>query len=350
MAAAITATVLSDQTLSSNVCSSAAKTGCARFKNNSPQDNSRILILVIFGGLLLWLASGIYIVQPGEQGVVMRFGKFHRTTLPGPNYHMPYPVETVETPNVEAINRIQIGSDSEGRKQSNAQHLMLTRDENLVDMNFEVQWKISDAEAYLFNIRNPEDTIRAVAESTMREAVGRTAMANELSQMRESLASETKRLMQETLTGYKSGIEVVSVNIKELTPPTQVIDAFYDVQRAKADQESRRNEAESYSNDILPRARGEAEQMLQKAEAYKQEVVARAKGDASRFSAVYEQYLQAKSVTKKRIYLETIEQVLKGMDKVIVEGKSTGGGVVPVLPLSEMKRAEPAPLPKAEGK
>ena len=313
-----------------------------------PADNRKTALLVVFSLALLWLASGFYIVQTGEQGVVMRFGKFHRITLPGPNYHLPYPFETVETPNVETISRILIG-DSDAKGAAQAQNLVLTTDENIIDLTFEVQWKIKNAEDYLFNVRNPEGTIRAVAESAMREAIGRTSMANELSQMREGLMSETRERMQETLDFYKAGVEVVAVNIKELTPPSEVIDAFYDVQRAKSDQERARNEAESYSNDILPRARGEASQIVQRAEAYRQEVVARATGDASRFTAIYEQYLQAKDVTKKRMYLETMEQVLKGMDKVVIDNKG-GPGAVPVLPLPALGSLAPAPAAtKPEG-
>lgn len=320
------------------------------FKNGSEKfneffngsDAQRNVVLAVLAVTVLWLASGLYIVQPDEQGVVLRFGKYHRTATPGPNYHLPWPVESVQTPTVTAINRIVIGGSE--RTGTNDEPLMLTGDENIVDLNYEVQWKIKEAEQYLFNVRNPSHTVEAVAESAMREVVGQMPVANELSQLRVELEQRTKGLMQGILDSYKSGIEIVSVNIKELNPPSEVIEAFYDVQRAKADQERLRNEAEAYRNDILPKARGQAEQMIQNAQAYREQVIAQAKGDAARFSSVYKEYLNAKEVTKKRMYLETMEQIYRGMNKVIVDPKTSGTGVVPYLPLPSM------PMPAKEEK
>lgn len=305
-------------------------------------DNKRGLLLVGLGIFFLWLASGIYIVRPDEQGVVMRFGKYHRTTGPGPSYHMPFPVEMVEKPKVTAINRIEIGVTPERYGYRNEQggavneSLMLTGDENIVDINFVVQWKIANAKQYLFNIRNPEAALKSVAESAMREMVGKSDINTIISENRLKTELGAKDLMQSILDHYKAGIEIVSVNMLKVDPPAAVIDAFRDVQAAKADQESARNEAEAYRNDIIPKARGQAEQMLQDAEAYKQRVMAEAKGNAARFLSVYNEYVQAKDVTRKRIYLDTMEKVLQGMEKIIIDGKG-GSGVLPYLPLPDLR-------------
>jgi modulator of FtsH protease HflK len=301
------------------------------------EKRSVILLLAVVG--LLWLSSGIYFVKADEQGVVLRFGEYHRTTGAGLNYHFPYPFESVMTPRVTAINRVEIGFRSGGRGKSDLlsqESLMLTGDENIVDINFEVQWKISAAEAYLFNVRNPEDTVKAVAESAMREVIGKNAIAKVLTAGREDVEVATKGLMQKVLDDYKTGIEVVSVNLRDVNPPDEVLAAFRDVQSARVDMETARNEAEAYRNDIVPKARGEAQKLMLDAEAYKQEVIARAQGEASRFAAVYNEYKQAKDVTKKRMYLEAMEEILAGMNKVIVEGRGSQG-VLPYLPLPELK-------------
>lgn len=292
--------------------------------------------------LLLWLSSGIYFVKADEQGVVTRFGEYIRTTASGLNYHLPYPIEAVQTPRVTAINHVEIGFRSGNRSGRNSdggtadESLMLTGDENIVDIHFEVQWKISDAPNFLFNVREPEETVKAVAESAMREVIGKSHIATVLAEGKLQVAQDTKKLIQNTLNSYNAGIEVVSVNLLQADPPAQVIDAFRDVQTALADLETARNQAEAYRNDIIPRARGDAQKMVLDAEAYKQEIVARAQGEASRFLAVYNEYKQSRDVTKKRIYLETMESILQGMSKVIVEGKG-GNGVLPYLPLPELK-------------
>ncbi len=305
------------------------------------------LIAVVIA--LLWLSSGIYFVKADEQGVVLRFGEYNRTTGSGLNYHLPYPFEAVITPRVTAINRVEIGFHStsswKGNKNNDssisAESLMLTGDENIVDVNFEVQWKISDASKFLFNVRNPEDTVKATSESAMREIIGKNNIATVLAEGKLQVEQNTKKLIQETLDSYKSGIEIITVNLLKADPPAQVIDAFRDVQTARADMETARNQAEAYRNDILPKARGAAQQMILEAEGYKQEVIARAEGEASRFLAVYNEFKQAKDVTKKRIYLETMEEILQGMNKIIIEGKNSQG-VLPYLPLPELKnkRAE----------
>lgn len=311
--------------------------------SNNGKGMSLIAVIVA----LLWLSSGIYFVKADEQGVVLRFGEYQRTTASGLNYHLPYPFETAVTPRVTAINRVEIGFHSGGswkNSKSNdasisAESLTLTGDENIVDVNFEVQWKISDAPDFLFNVRNPEDTVKATAESAMREIIGKTNIATVLAEGKLQVELNTKKLIQETLDSYKSGIEIISVNLLKADPPAQVIDAFRDVQTARADMETARNQAEAYRNDILPKARGAAQQMILEAEGYKQEVIARAEGEASRFLAVYNEFKQAKDVTKKRIYLETMEEILQGMNKIIIDGKNSQG-VLPYLPLPELKPAK----------
>ena len=316
-----------------------------KMQNLFPKDGNTggkgiALIGVILG--LLWLSSGIYFVKADEQGVVLRFGEYTRIASSGLNYHLPYPIESVKTPRVTSINKVEIGYHSANTNVKNKngfipeEGLMLTGDENIVDVNFEVQWKISDAPKYLFNVRNQEDTVKAVSESAMREVIGKSKIATVLAEGKLQVELGTKKLIQETLDSYDAGIEVVTVNLLKADPPSQVIDAFRDVQTARADLETSRNQAEAYRNDILPKARGQAQQMVLEAEGYKQEVIARAQGEASRFSAVYNEFKQARDVTKKRIYLETMEEILQGMNKIIIEGKNSQG-VLPYLPLPELK-------------
>jgi membrane protease subunit HflK len=309
--------------------------------------NGKTISLITAIIALLWLSSGIYFVKADEQGVVLRFGQYTRTTVSGLNYHLPYPIESVRTPRVTAINRMEIGFHSGGTVRSSKNNdgsipeegLMLTGDENIVDINFEVQWKISDAPKFLFNVRNPEDTVKAVSESAMREIIGKNLIATVLAEGKSQVEMGAKKLIQETLDSYKSGIEIVTVNLLKADPPAQVIDAFRDVQTARADLETARNQAEAYRNDIIPKARGSAQQMILEAEGYKQEVIARAEGEASRFLAIYNEFRQARDVTKKRMYLETMEDILQGMNKIIIEGKGSQG-VMPYLPLPELKPAK----------
>ncbi|MDX2112413.1 MAG: FtsH protease activity modulator HflK [Alphaproteobacteria bacterium] len=321
-----------------------------QWKTMFPQDGNggaKGLVLLLIIVVLLWLSSGVYFVKADEQGVVLRFGEYHRTTGSGLNYHLPYPFEGVLTPKVTAVNRVEVGYRS-GSARTNREttavpeeSLMLTGDENIVDINFEVQWKIREAPDFLFNIRNPEDTVKAVSESAMREVIGQSQIATVLTAGREDVAMKTRTLIQQTLDDYKAGIEIIAVNLRDVNPPDQVIAAFRDVQSARVDMETARNQAEAYRNDILPKARGAAQQMILEAEAYKQEVIARAQGEASRFAAVYEEFKMARDVTKQRIYLETMEDILSGMNKVIIDEKGAGG-VVPYLPLDSLKAKQPA--------
>lgn len=300
------------------------------------------VVVVVLG--LIWLASGFYRVLPDEQGVVLRFGEFVKTTQPGLNYHLPTPIESVLTPKVTRVNRVEIGFRAAETVRGGAvrqipeESLMLTGDENIVDINFTVFWVIRNAGEFLFNIRSPEQTVKAAAESAVRESIGQIPIALALAEGRREIEQNTLRLLQEVLDNYTAGILITQVQLQKVDPPGPVIDAFRDVQRARADQERLRNEAEAYRNDIIPRSRGEAERLVQEGEAYKQEVVARSEGDAQRFVSVYQAYRVAPDVTQQRIYLETMEDVLRNVNKVLIDKSGGGPGVVPYLPLPEIAR------------
>ena len=301
---------------------------------------------IVFGLILLivlWAFSGLYRVLPDEQGVVLRFGKFVSTTQPGLNYHIPYPVETVLTPKVTKVNRIDVGfraaSDSgrtSGVGDVPEESLMLTGDENIVNIDFSVFWVIKDAGKFLFKIQDPQGTVKAAAETAMREVIAKSRIQPILTEGRSIIETETQEIIQNILDEYNSGIQVTQVQTQKADPPDQVIDAFRDVQAARADMERSKNEAQAYANDVIPRARGEAQKILQAAEAYKKEVVAKAEGEASRFVAIYNEYAKAKEVTKKRMHLETMEKVLADINKIIID-KNAGSGVVPYLPLKELQ-------------
>jgi membrane protease subunit HflK len=290
----------------------------------------------------LWLASGFYRVLPDEAGVVLRFGAYNRMTQPGLNYHLPSPIESALTPSVTRQNRMEIGyRSSETTSARNGQvpeeALMLTGDENIVDINFTALWVVKDAKSYLFNIRNPEGTVKSAAESAMREIVGETPIAQALAEGRGKIETETQKLLQSILDSYGSGIEITLVQLQRVDPPNPVIESFRDVQRALADRARLRNEAESYRNDILPRAHGAAAQIQQDAEAYRAEIVARSQGDADRFTAVYTAYKASEDVTAQRLYLETMEEILKNSNKVVIDKSAIGqSGVLPYLPLPSL--------------
>jgi membrane protease subunit HflK len=300
--------------------------------------------------VLVWLLSGIYTIQPDEEGVIMRFGKYQRTSNPGLNYKLPAPIESLNKISVTRINKEEVGFRSSGKKQLSVEMLrentvsnesqMLTTDENIVEINFEVQWVISDAKDYLLNVRDlrHENTVKNVAESAMREVIGLAKVNDVLAEERSAIEQNAKILMQAMLDNIKMGVRVVRVQLLRIDPPREVLDAYRDVQNAKQDKEREINQSLAYRNDIVPRARGEAEQMLQDAEAYKQKVVADAQGESARFSAIYEQYKLAKEVTKKRIYIDTMESIFKDTKKIILDKGATN--VVPFLPLGD-KLANP---------
>ncbi|NVJ71060.1 MAG: FtsH protease activity modulator HflK [Alphaproteobacteria bacterium] len=300
-----------------------------------------VILLVV---ILLWLGSGIYRVEPNEQAVVLRFGKWTESTTPGLHWHLPYPVETVEVRGVTDENQISIGSRVQESRRTGRQSfarldesLMLTQDENIVDVRFNVVWRIKDLGNYLFRLQDPDGTIKSVAESAMREMIGQNKITPIITTARGQIEQSTKELIQMTLDDYQAGVDVLRVQIIESEAPAEVKDAFLDVQRAEADQQRFQNEATKYRNEVIPQAEGKAEQMTQQAEAYRAQTVARAQGEAARFMSVYNEYVLAKDVTKKRIYLETMEEILSGMDKIILDGEA-GKGAVPYLSLDQLNK------------
>ena len=306
------------------------------------------ILIVVLAVFVLWLASGFYRVLPDEEGVVLRFGAFSYTTVPGLHWHWPTPIESVFTPSVTRVNRTEIGyRSSEARggavRELPEEALMLTGDENIVNINFTVFWVIDDAKAYLFNIRDPELTVKSAAESAMREVIGETPIAAMLTAGRGKIETATEQLLQQLLTDYKSGIRITQVQLQKVDPPDQVIDAQRDVQRALADQARLRNVAEAYRNGILPGARGNAVRIEQEAEAYRQQVINGAEGDAARFDSVYQAYKASRDVTAQRLYIETMEDILKHSKKIIIDKAAEGqGGVVPYLPLPSLSGGAPS--------
>lgn len=311
--------------------------GQEKLKNALPGGKGGPLLLVLIV-LVGWVITGLYRVQPNEQGVVLRFGERTILTGPGLHWHMPYPIETVEVRGVTNEETISIGNRTVSTRRSGTleESLMLTQDENIVDVRFNVVWQIKDLGNYLFKLRDPEGTIKAVAESVMRELVGQNRIVPIITTAREALQQQALEQISATLDSYESGVRVLRVQIIESEAPEAVKDAFLDVQRAEADQQRSRNEATRYANEVIPAAQGEAERMVQQAEAYRAQTVARAEGEAARFTSVYNEYVQAKDVTRKRMYLETMEQILSGMDKIVLDGD--GSGVVPYLPLNELNK------------
>lgn len=287
-----------------------------------------------------WLATGLYVVKPDEIGLNLVFGRYNGASQPGLNYNWPSPIGSVVKPRVTAVNTTDIGvgvADTRAGR-GDTSSLMLTGDENIVYVDFAVQWQINPARAadYAFNIRNPQSSVRAVAEAAMREVIGRRNIQLVLTTDRSAIEAEVKQLIQDVLNSYKSGVEVRLVQLQKVDPPGQVIEAFRDVQAARQDQDRLRNEAETYASRVVPEARGEAARIVQEAEAYRERVVAEANGQASRFNQVFEEYRKAPDVTRERIYLETVERVLGPLDKVLVDRDAAGSGVVPFMALPEL--------------
>jgi membrane protease subunit HflK len=315
-----------------------------------------ILLLV----LAVWGISGVFRVQSEELGVVLRFGKHVRTIGPGLSYHLPYPIESVLFPKALRVSTLNIGftlddtprRTRDGRRDIPEESLMLTGDENIVDVQFTVLWRIkpNGAADYLFNIQNAEGTVKAVAESAMREVVGRSEIQPILTSKKDRTEREVLERMQETLDNYGSGIQIQQLQMGNVNPPADVIQSFNDVQNAKTELESLQNEAQTYANRVVPDARGRAAQILQVAEGYKQQAVAEAKGQSSRFLQVYEEYNKAKDVTRQRIYLETMERILGNSEKLVYDGgpSGSGQGIVPYLPLNELTARRPAAPPAAQ--
>ena len=305
----------------------------------------RPLALLGLGVVALWLFSGFYRVQPDELGVVTLFGQYNRTTQPGLRYHLPWPVEHAETPAVTRINRTEIGYRSvsaQGPREIASESQMLTGDENIIDINVAVFWRINDPVAYLFNTRDPDTIVKAVAESSMREVIGRTPIQPALTQLRAQIETDVFHQTQEIVERYHTGVEITQVQLQKVDPPDAVIESFRDVQRANTDAERMRNEAESYRNDIVPRARGDAARLVAEGQGAKQASIAQATGEAQRFDAVLKAYQAAKEVTLKRMYIDTMQDILAHAQTLVVDDRLKG--LVPFLPLN-LPPARPAPPP-----
>ena len=319
-----------------------AKEKFGKFKIGGPR-NISILIIV---ALIIWLATGFYRVEPDEQGIELLFGKWNQvTTEPGLHYFFPTPFGKTMTPKVESIRKINVGyrSASELGFSSNSsdrnvleESLMLTGDQNIVDVNFTVLYKIKDAGKFLFKLRNPETTVKDMSESVMREVVGQRDLEFLLTGGRQEVEQVVRADLQDILDEYESGILVQSIQLQSVNPPALVIDAFDEVQRARQDKEKLVNEANSYMNKIVPNARGDAAKLVQEATAYKEQVIKQAEGVAQNFIDVYNSYKETKYVTRQRIYLETLTEVLEGPNKIILDSTGEGQGVVPYLPINEL--------------
>jgi len=320
-------------------------------KNMMPggMGSGRGIVLAVAAVFVLWMASGIYRIDAGHQGVVMLFGEHmpEKDSGPGLHWYFPSPIGQVKAPNVEAVRRIDVGFVAAGQTQGFnraitperailEESLMLTQDQNIADVQFTVQWKVKDAGNYLFNIRDPEGTVKVAAESAMREVVGQTNLENAMTTDRQMVQDRTRESLQVILDDYKSGITILQVQLLKVDPPAQVIDAFNDVQSARQDQDRKKNEAQAYANQVVPAAQGRSAQMLQQAEAYKEQVSKEAEGEAKRFLSVYESYKVAKDVTMQRLYLEAMEEIMKNSNKVILD--QNGSGVVPYLALPELNK------------
>ncbi len=293
-----------------------------------------LVVIIILG----WFATGLYVVQPGERGIIQRFGQATYTSSPGPHWHLPYPIETVRKVSVEHVRRVEIGFKTI-RQVPSAQYrkipqeaLMLTGDKNIVNIEFIVQYKVRDAINYLFNVKNPDDTVKDAAEAAMREIVGRDHIDEVLTTGKFKIQQDAKALLQKIIDKYKAGISIVAVQLQDVTPPQEVAHAFKDVQSAREDREKVINEAEGYRNDIIPKAKGEASNIINKAIAYKESKIKNAEGETSRYLQTLAEYSKAKNVTRKRLYIETMEEILSKAEKIIID-KSASNGIVPYLPL-----------------
>jgi len=317
------------------------------------------LILIVLAAVVVWLLTGFFRVQPNQQAVQLVFGKPYGGPVdPGLHYNLPGPIGHVEVVNVLDQRRTVIGARggpgfARNSRATSSENLMLTGDENIVDIEFAVLWQIKDVFRYAFKVRNGEDNVRAAAEAAMREVIGKSNLQYAQTEGRTRIEQDTKDLLQKILDEYGLGARIAQVQLLRVDPPQEVIGAFRDVQAARADKEKNINEANTYRNQVLPRAKGEAASITQKAEGYKAQKVATAKGDVQRFDQVYDQYAKAKDITTERIYLETIEDVLRNMNKVLVDKSNAGPGVLPFLPLNDLKPngtpAPPRPAPAAQG-
>ena len=305
---------------------------------NTSQSPFKSLGYLAAGALILWGLSGFYIVDAGNRGVVLRFGKYTETTQPGLNWHIPRPIEQVQVVNVEQQRFIEVGYRSKGRQQGQGsvprEALMLTKDENIVDIRLAVQYQVKSAKDFLFNVNNPTGTLKQVTESAERGVIGHSNMDFILTEGRSTIVAEIKKEIQQVMDAYKSGIVITSVNLQDAQPPEQVQGAFEDAIKAREDKQRLINEAQAYENDVVPKARGAASRKMQEAQGYKQRVIASAEGEVSRFKKVLTQYKKAPEITRRRLYLESIEQVLADTDTVMIDVK--GSNNLLYLPLDKM--------------
>lgn len=300
-----------------------------------PEGGNLIGILALVA-VLVWLASGFYIVDTGQRGVVLRFGKYLETTEPGPRWHLPWPIESREVVNVDQVRTVEIGYRNNVKSKVLKESLMLTDDENIIDLQFAVQYILKDPKDFLFVNRAPEDTVLQVAETAMREIVGKSKMDYVLYEGRADIAARARTLMQQILDRYKTGISVSQVTLQNIQPPEQVQAAFDDAVKAGQDRERLKNEAEAYANDVVPRARGLASRLKEEAEGYKQSVIANAEGEASRFAQILTEYQKAPQVTRQRLYLDTMQTVMNNTSKIVVDQK--GGNSLLYLPLDKLQQ------------
>lgn len=315
--------------------------------NNSSDDGRSItlglIILVVF---IVWIISGTYIVQPAENGVEMRFGAYTETTKPGLHWHLPYPIERVEKVDVARIRTATVGFGQTGGSVS-SESLMLTKDENIIELKTEVQFHIKDAANYLFNVVNPDLTLRQMTESAVREIVGKTTMDEVFKTGRAAMAKQAEVELQSLLESYGTGLVVTNFNMPDIQPPPQVQGAFADVVKADADKESRINQAKAYAKDVVPKARGKATRIEQEAEAYKNKVIAKASGESSRFSQVLQEYEKAPDITKERLYLDTMESIYTKSRKILIDLSKDSNNIL-YLPLDRMSNSSPLPATRID--
>jgi membrane protease subunit HflK len=291
--------------------------------------------LIVIIVLLIWIASGFYIVDASQRGVVLRFGKYLEATEAGPRWHLPYPIETVEVVSLSQVRTMEVGYRENVKNKMLKESLMLTDDENIVDIQFAVQYFLKDPGDYLFNNRSPDENVRQAAETAIREVVGKSKMDFVLYEGREQVAAATTKLIQDILDRYKSGILVSKVTMQNAQPPEQVQAAFDDAVKAGQDRERQKNEGQAYANDVVPKAKGAAARLMQEAEGYKQRVIANAEGDASRFKQILVEYEKAPQVTRERMYIDMMQQIMTSSSKVLVDQKS-GNGSLLYLPLDKL--------------
>ena len=315
------------------------------------------IALIVIAGIAIWLLSGFFRVQPDELGAVLRFGKHVRTVQPGLNYHIPYPVETVLLPKALRVSTLNIGmtvSDDSGRRgrvvrDVPEESLMLTGDENIVNLDFSVTWRVADAAKYVFTVRDQEEAVKAVAESAMREVVGKTTLQDILTTGRGRVQIQSAELMQKTLDGWSAGVSIVEVQIRSANPPQEVVAAFREVANAGQDAESAVNEANSYRNRVINEAKGDAAKLTESAQGYREQAVREAIGEASRFSQILTEYKRAPGVTRDRLYIETMQRVLSRSNKVVIDGKGASAPIILPPDVFRPKTATTRVEPQAEG-